>query len=108
VTTRRQTVRTSEEERTVALEPGSEAPNTGAPEDYVVDHPQEHPSDWGWHGEFGRAGRIAGWVVVLILLAMLTATHYNKAGSVALITTAALLVVALIGDMQRRRTSWRK
>lgn len=92
----------------MALEPGSEAPNTGSPEDYAADHPKEHPSDWGWHGEFGRAGRFAGWVVVVILLLMLTATHYNGAGSLALILTAGLLVLALLVDMQRRKTSWRK
>jgi hypothetical protein len=92
----------------VALKPGSEAPNTGSPEDYAADHPKEHPSDWGWHGEFGRSAHVAGWVVVAILLLMLTTTHYNNAGSVALILTAAGLVVALIWDVQRRRTSWRK
>ena len=92
----------------MALEPGSEAPNTGSPEDYATDHPTEHPSDWGWHGEFGRAGRAAGWVVVVILLVMLTTTHYNNAGSAALIITAGLLILALIIDIQRQKTLWRK
>jgi Protein of unknown function (DUF2631) len=92
----------------VALQPGSEPPNTGAPEDYAHDHPQEHPSDWGWHGEFGRAGRAAGWAVVIGLLLMLTTTHYNGAGAVALILTTAGLVIALVWDINRRRTSWRR
>ena len=64
----------------MALKPGSEPPDTGAPEDYVHDHPREHPSDWGWHGEWGRWARVAGWVCVIILLLMITATHYNGAG----------------------------
>lgn len=38
----------------MALKPGSEQPDIGAPEDYVHDHPSEHPSDWGWHGEWGE------------------------------------------------------
>jgi hypothetical protein len=92
----------------VALEPGSEAPNTGSPEDYAADHPQEHPEDWGWHGEFGRTSRVAGWISVAILLVMTTTTHYNGAGTVALVATAAALVVALIWDIQRRKTSWRQ
>jgi len=92
----------------VALKPGSEPPDTGAPEDYAHDHPREHPSDWGWHGEWGRWARVAGWVCVIILLLMITATHYNGAGAVALTATAALIVIALVWDIQRRRTAWRK
>jgi hypothetical protein len=39
---------------------------------------------------------------------MLTATHYNDAGAVALILSAAALVISLLWDVQRRKTSWRK
>jgi hypothetical protein len=92
----------------VALQPGSEEPNTGAPEDYTEHHPNEHPSQWGWHGEWGRAARIAGWVVVVILLVMITATHYNGTGTLSLILFAAFLIIALLWDINRRRTSWRK
>ncbi len=92
----------------MALKPGSEKPNTGAPDDYAEHHPAEHPSDWGWHGEWGRAARVAGWIVVVILLVSITATHYNGTGAFALISTAALLVIALLWDINRRRTSWRK
>jgi hypothetical protein len=92
----------------VALQPGSEEPNAGAPEDYAEHHPTEHPSDWGWHGEWGRAARIAGWVVVAILLVMIGTTHYNGTGSLALIVRAAALVLALLWDVNRRRTSWRR
>jgi hypothetical protein len=92
----------------VALKPGSENENVGAPDDYAADHPSEHPSQWGWHGEWGRTARIAGWSVVVLLLLMLTATHYNGAGAVALIVTAAALVLALLWDINRRRTSWRQ
>jgi len=91
----------------VALQPGSEKPNTGAPDDYAAEHPDEHPSDWGWHGEWGRAARVSGWVVVLILLVMITATHYNGTGTLSLIAMAAALVAALLWDINRRRTSWR-
>ena len=69
----------------MALTPGSEKPNVGAPDDYAADHPSDHPSDWGWHGEWGRWARISGWVVVVLLLLSTTATHYNGAGALALI-----------------------
>jgi hypothetical protein len=38
---------------------------------------------------------------------MITATHYNGTGTVALSITAGLLVIALVWDIHRRRTSWR-
>ncbi len=92
----------------MALTPGSEKPNLGSPDDYSADHPSEHPSDWGWHGEWGRWARVSGWFVVVLLLVSTTATHYNGAGAFALIATAGLLVIALLWDINRRRTSWRQ
>jgi hypothetical protein len=92
----------------VALKPGSEPPLEGEPVDYAEHHPKESPEQWGWHGEFGVSARIAGWVVVAILLVMTTATHYNGTGDLALLISAGLLVVALLWDISRRRTSWRR
>jgi Protein of unknown function (DUF2631) len=92
----------------VALNPHSEKPDLSLPEDYHQHHPEEHPTDWGWHGEWGRAARVAGWVVVVILLLMLTTTHYNLAGAFALVASAAGLAVALVWDMQRRKNAWRQ
>jgi hypothetical protein len=45
--------------------------------------------------------------VVVILVLMSTATHYNGTGTLSLIAVAAGLVVALLWDINRRRTSWR-
>jgi hypothetical protein len=92
----------------VALNPHSESPNTGAPTDYSAHHPQEHPAQWGWHGEWGRAARIAGWVVAALLLLMLTTTQYNMAGATWLIGIAIGMAVVLIWDIQRRKNAWRK
>lgn len=86
----------------------SEAPNTGSPADYSADHPTEQPSDWGWHGEFSKLARFAGWLCVVILVAMTTATHYNHAGTLALLITAAVLVIGLVTDINVRRNSWRR
>lgn len=92
----------------MALKPGSEQPNTGAPEEYTEHHPTEHPSDWGWHGEWGRTARVSGWVVVVILLVMITATHYNGTGTLSLIIVAGFVLTALVWDINRRRKSWRQ
>ena len=43
-------------------------------------------------------------VIVLVLMATKSVTHYNDAGTVALLVTAALLVVGLGWDIHRRRT----
>jgi hypothetical protein len=92
----------------VALNPHSEDPDLAAPEDYHEDHPNEHPSDWGWHGEWGRAARISGWVVLILLLVMITTTHYNDAGTAALTASAIVLFVMLLWDIHRRRNAWRR
>jgi hypothetical protein len=92
----------------VALDPHSEQADLSLPEDYKADHPDEHPTDWGWHGEWGRAAHVAGWICVIILVLMVTATHYNESGTAWLLGFAAALVVGLVWDMQRRRNAWRK
>ena len=92
----------------MALDAHSEEPDLSLPDDYKAHHPDEHPTDWGWHGEWGRAARVSGWVVAIILLLMLTATHYNFAGSIWLIAFAVGLIATLIWDGQRRRNAWRK
>ena len=92
----------------MALNAHSEQPDLSLPDDYKADHPNEHPTDWGWHGEWGRASRVAGWIVVVILLLMITSTHYNFAGAIWLIGIAAAIVVMEIWDIQRRKRAWRK
>jgi hypothetical protein len=92
----------------VALNPHSEQPDLGSPPDYASHHPEEHPEDWGWHGEWGRAARIAGWFIAILLVVMLTATHYNYSGSFWLLAFAVGLIVTLVWDAQRRKNAWRK
>jgi hypothetical protein len=97
-----------QERADVALNPHSEQPDLSLPEDYKADHPNEHPTDWGWHGEWGRAARVAGWITAAILVLMTTATHYNNSGDFWLLLFAAGIVVGLIGDIHRRRNAWRR
>ncbi len=92
----------------MALEPGSEQSDLALPDDYKHDHPNEHPEDWGWHGEFGKWAIIAGWIVVVILLLMMTATHYNLMGALFLGLSALGLAVGLIYARQVRKNAWRK
>jgi hypothetical protein len=92
----------------VALNADSEQADLSLPDDYKHDHPDEHPTDWGWHGEWGRAARVGGWVVAAILLVMITTTHYNGQGTFFLCLMAGILIVSLIWDRQRRKNAWRQ
>lgn len=92
----------------MALKPDSEQPDLSLPDEYKEDHPDEHPTDWGWHGEWGRGARIAGFVVMAILLLMITATHYNDQGTLFLSLFAGAIFLGLIWDYQRRKNSWRR
>ena len=73
-----------------------------------AEHPHERPEDWGWHADLGKPARIAGWLSAVAVLIMTTATHYNLAGTWALILTAAAIVGGLLFDARRRKTSWRR
>ncbi|MBF6329394.1 DUF2631 domain-containing protein [Nocardia transvalensis] len=73
--------------------------------------PAEVPSAaWGWSGESRRTFRVAGWVVVVILLAMLfegpqgASSGTGNVGYLFLIGTALGLAGILIRDswLQRR------
>lgn len=67
--------------------------------------PAEVPSAaWGWSGESRRTFRVAGWVVVFILLGMCIGNHKGKVEDIYLIGFAALLAGVMIRDsfLQRK------
>ena len=69
--------------------------------------PPDTPEQWGWHHEWGRAARLAGWIVAGLLLSMHATVQYGVAGRVW-ITTLALTIIAILGwDAHRRRNAWR-
>ena len=92
----------------MALNAHSEQPDLSLPEDYKVHHPDEHPTDWGWHGEWGRAADVAGVITAIILILMVTATHYNHSGTVWLLLFAAGILGGVAWNVRRRRNAWRK
>lgn len=66
--------------------------------------PAEVPSAaWGWSGESRRTFRIAGWIVALILLAMLVGNHSGKIEDIFLIGFAVLIAGILIRDSLLQR-----
>ena len=67
----------------------------------------ERPEDWGWHGEAGKAGRIAGYVMIAFLLVMLVGNHEGRVEDLWLVGSALILLGSLIWDSRRRKNAWR-
>jgi Protein of unknown function (DUF2631) len=77
---------------------------------HAVEHAHDdsgRPELWGWHHEFKAGRQIGGWLSFLILGALLTTTHYNRTGDVALVLSMLVLAGGLIWDRQRRKNQWR-
>jgi hypothetical protein len=79
--------------------------------------PAEEPSvEWGWHGGFPKGTQIAGWISMISILAMLLGNHQGiisggghfKPEDLWLIGIALVLVIGLLRDLRRHRTSWRR
>jgi Protein of unknown function (DUF2631) len=92
----------------VALEPRKPGTAPGPSEEHQHEHPEDSPETWGWHGQWGRTARIAGIVVCIILLLMITTTHYNEQGTMWLCIFTGLILLSLLYDRQRRKFIWRK
>ncbi len=74
----------------------------------VVD-PQEEPSaDWGWHGNFYKLSRGAGFLSAVALILMTIGNHQHNTENIWLIGIAAGLILLLALDVRKRRTAWRK
>ncbi len=71
----------------------------GAHSPHDAYEPEREPSaDWGWHGGFPRAGKIAGWVTAFALFAMLIGNHLGRVEDAYLIGLGTLLVVILLAS----------
>jgi uncharacterized membrane protein len=67
----------------------------------------ERPEDWGWHGETGKTGRIAGWVMIVPLLVLTFGNHRGQVENLWLIGAALVILVMLLRDSRRRKNAWR-
>lgn len=82
----------------VELELAEKAPNS---------RPAERPEQWGWHHEWGRAARLAGWITAGLLLSMHATVQYGVAGRAWLTSFALAIVAMLLWDAHRRKYAWR-
>lgn len=71
-----------------------------------VEANQEPSAEWGWHGRFPRAGRIAGWSTAAAMFLMLIGNHENNVENWWLIGLGATLVMLLVADWRKSRSPW--
>ncbi|AOS62597.1 DUF2631 domain-containing protein [Actinoalloteichus hymeniacidonis] len=74
----------------------------------TVDPHEEPSAEWGWHGGFPVGTRVAGWVGAFAVFAMLIGNHEGHTEDLWLLVIGSAMVVGLIWDQVRRRTSWRR
>ncbi|MGY1636356.1 DUF2631 domain-containing protein [Geodermatophilus sp. SYSU D00742] len=99
-------------ERIATDHPATERVNQPGREEAVVRHdahPVEHerPEEWGWHGETGRAGRIASWIAILFMLAYLVGNHEGRVEDYWVGSIVLLMVLLKVYDYFRRKNAWR-
>lgn len=71
--------------------------------------PRDEPSaEWGWHGGFPKATRIAGWFTAFALFIMIIGNHENNTENAWLVGLGITVIVGLLWDIKRRRTAWRR
>ncbi len=73
----------------------------------VVDPRDEPSAEWGWHGEWPRGRRIAGWAVAAIMFLLLIGNHEGHVETIWLVGIGLGMIGFLIWDQTRRRTPWR-
>jgi hypothetical protein len=78
-----------------------------AAEHETPDHRHERPEDWGWHGEFGKWARVAGWVSAALLILLGFTTRYSRTELIWVDGFAGLLILMLLLDHYRRKNAWR-
>jgi hypothetical protein len=83
--------------------------NVAQPSETRAIDPRDEPSaEWGWHGDFPRAGRIAGAITVIILLTLLIGPHQGRVEDLWIVGIAAVLAFLLVRSTLRARRAWRR
>jgi len=73
-----------------------------------VDKHDEPSAEWGWHGGFPKGVRIMGWFTAAVMFLFLIGNHRGRTEDVWLIAIGTAMVIALVVDLVRSRTAWRR
>lgn len=74
----------------------------------AVDTHDEPSAEWGWHGRFPRAVKVAGWLSTLVVFGMLIGNHQGRTEDLWLVLIGISMTGLLVWDQARSRTSWRR
>ena len=71
--------------------------------------PRDEPSaEWGWHGAFPNALRIAGVIVAIILLLLVFGPYQSRLQDFWMVPMALGLLALIVWGTVKRRNDWRK
>jgi Protein of unknown function (DUF2631) len=73
-----------------------------------VDPHDEPGLEWGWHGSFPNGMRIAGVVVAIILLLLLTGPYQDKLQDFWMIPISLGILALIVRGTIKRRNAWRR
>ena len=73
-----------------------------------VDPADEPSAEWGWHGSFPNATRIAGVVVAILLLLLQIGPYQTHLQDFWMIAIALGILVFVVRGTIKRRNAWRK
>lgn len=75
----------------------------------AVDPHEEPSAEWGWHGRFPRGREIGGWITVIGMFVMaFVGNHVAETERLWLLGIGLTLLVILVAERVRQRTSWRR
>jgi hypothetical protein len=71
--------------------------------------PIDEPSaEWGWHGSFPNAQRVAGVVVAIVILVLMIGPYQNRLQDFWMVPIALGLLALIVRGTIKRRNAWRK
>ena len=73
-----------------------------------VDPTDEPSAEWGWHGTFPNATRIAGVLVAILLLVLTLGPYQSRLQDFWMVPMALGLLVLVVRGTMKRRNAWRK
>ena len=73
-----------------------------------VDPADEPSAEWGWHGSFPNALRIAGVLVAILLVVLMLGPYQSRLQDFWMIPIALGLLVLIVRGTIKRRNAWRK
>lgn len=73
-----------------------------------VDPTNEPSAEWGWHGTFPNATRIAGVLTAILILVMMIGPYQNRLQDFWMVPIALGILVLIVRGTIKRRHAWRK